>query len=396
MLVFLVTTVDYGQSLRQMPRQSLVSRCAAPPKTARTSIQMSVQRFLVAALLVSVGAISACPEEPPQLPVADVPSQDVPNDVATIDDGQTSEVEAGPVVGQLDDILRLNHIQSLGTHNSYHLRGDPVVDPSHEYDHLPLAAQLDLGVRAFELDIHKPEALVGADDFAVYHIGFLDPKTTCLSLKACLQEIVSWSDAHPMHVPIAVWIEPKGSAGGGPILDLPRLDAVIAAVVSSSKIITPALVRGKNAHLREALAERGWPTLGDSRGKLLFALLDTGDPRDIYTSQLTEVHTRTAFVGAKTSEFGEPWAGVAKINNPASSDISAAHAAGLLVASNLCLAGEADDSECAAGTDAASIQGSHWLKTDFPQSEGNPYSFSIPPRCNPATAPPQCEDAAIE
>ena len=53
----------------------------------------------------------------------------------------------------LDDLLRVNELQAVGTHNSYHLRTEGVDRPEWDYDHLPLDQQADAqGVRQFELD----------------------------------------------------------------------------------------------------------------------------------------------------------------------------------------------------------------------------------------------------
>src|SRR5258708_5753642 len=65
---------------------------------------------------------------------------------------------------RLDDSLRLNQIQVLGSHNSYHaspypqvlaaLRGvNPATAAGLDYGHRPLPAQFDLGVRQIELDV---------------------------------------------------------------------------------------------------------------------------------------------------------------------------------------------------------------------------------------------------
>ena len=54
-----------------------------------------------------------------------------------------------------DDRIRVNHLQALGTHNSYHLAPDVDFRPWN-YSHLPLDGQLSMqGVRQFELDIFK-------------------------------------------------------------------------------------------------------------------------------------------------------------------------------------------------------------------------------------------------
>ena len=60
--------------------------------------------------------------------------------------------------------LRINHIQFVGSHNSYKqamsdgfvkqlMKVNPKVMESLEYEHAPLAEQLDLGIRKLELDI---------------------------------------------------------------------------------------------------------------------------------------------------------------------------------------------------------------------------------------------------
>ncbi|MFT7578618.1 MAG: hypothetical protein ACI9MR_000276 [Myxococcota bacterium] len=369
------------------------------PSPVRTLSRAALWLALAAACVL---VQSACPSDE-DTDVDKDTSEDTGVSDDTSDGMDGSDVEPDPdtapdtsIVGTLDDILRLNHLQLMGTHNSYHQRGEVVIHPTHDYSHLSLSAQLDLGVRAFEIDIHNPESLVEADDYAVYHITVLDPGSSCLSLKACLGAVVAWSDANPFHVPIAIWIEPKGDAGGFAIEDLPRLDTVIAGVVPEGKRITPASVQGARASLREALTLDGWPTLADSRGKIIFALLDTEAPRDVYTESLTKVMERLVFVGAKASEFNEDWAGVAKINNPGDAAIADAHAANILVASNICTAGEEDDVPCREATAAAEANGSQWLKTDYPEAEGNPYSFTLAPSCNPVTAPTECIDGAVE
>src|SRR5262245_49967547 len=54
----------------------------------------------------------------------------------------------------MDDVLRLNHLQAKGTHNSYHIAPGSDLIPQLEYTHAPLEAQLsNQGVRQIELDV---------------------------------------------------------------------------------------------------------------------------------------------------------------------------------------------------------------------------------------------------
>src|SRR5215212_8040257 len=82
-----------------------------------------------AAIALSAAACGGdgVPEEPPPLPTYDYP---------------------------LDDVLRLNHIQMKGTHNSYHIAPEGAID-DWRYTHAPLDIQLAAqGVRKVELDTH--------------------------------------------------------------------------------------------------------------------------------------------------------------------------------------------------------------------------------------------------
>jgi hypothetical protein len=77
-----------------------------------------------------------------------------------------------------DDVLRLNHAQAVGTHNSYHLRSPLYPNgPPHDFDyeHAPLDVQLgEQGVRKFEFDLYWDQ-----DNglFQVHHENFFDDAT---------------------------------------------------------------------------------------------------------------------------------------------------------------------------------------------------------------------------
>src|ERR1035437_7897125 len=69
-----------------------------------------------------------------------------------------------PASAQQADQLRLNRIQVIGTHNSYHAgfapsaarlweQKNPRAFAGLDYRHQPLTAQLDSGVRQIELDV---------------------------------------------------------------------------------------------------------------------------------------------------------------------------------------------------------------------------------------------------
>ena len=77
-------------------------------------------------------------------------------------------------------------------------------------------------------------------------------------------------------------------------------------------MITPDVVRGARATLEEAVLEDGWPTLGQSRGKVIF-LMDNGDPyRSRYLAGHPSLRGRVLFTN---SEPGQPDAAFVKRND---------------------------------------------------------------------------------
>ncbi len=314
--------------------------------------------------------------------------------------GSTGDGSTGGTTGDsLDDLLTPQHMQVKGTHNSYHVEPLLPFDASHEYTHKPLDVQLESqGVRAFELDVHR-----GANDFEVYHIAVIDSVSTCPTLKACLGTIRTWSLAHPAHLPIVVWIEVKDSTGGLPIgaADLDAIDDTIRGVLADDHLFTPDDLQGAHPSPRAALEADGWPTLAAVRGKIMVVLLNVEDAHaDDYTKGYTTLAGRAMFARATPAQFAAPWAAIAKLGIGEADALAAAHAARMLIATNVCSAGGAD-AACAADLDDAKAAGIHMLKDDFPAKiAGKTYFLDLPDgnpaRCNPVTAPAECTSAALE
>lgn len=292
-----------------------------------------------------------------------------------------------------DDVLRMNHVQVKGTHNSYHLEPDNPLDDSHRYSQPTLTEQLDLyGVRQFELDLHLTED----DDWEVFHIPGIDAETTCQRFVDCLGELKTWSDAHGWHLPLVVWLEPKddidGMAEGYDLIrdDLPLIDDAIRSVWPEDRLFTPDDLRKDHADLPTALAADGWPLLGEVRGQVLFAILDTGEHRDTYLAGSDVLAGRVAFVD--TSNADDPFAAMVKDGSPA--EITAWAEAGFLITDNG--SGAVDDAATAQAIDEEEMAaGVHHLATDMP-APGGDYFLDLAPRCNPVTAPQTCDDAEIE
>jgi len=275
--------------------------------------------------------------------------------------------------------LRLDDVQLKGTHNSYHRRPRIVVHPEHDYEHAPLDVQLEsFGVRVFELDVHARRG----GGFSVFHLPVIDAASTCDRLSDCLSTIKTWSDANPDHVPIFVWIEPKDDIDwGNPIDDYDALDAEILSVWPRDRLITPSLVRGEHASLREAIETFGWPRLDAVRGRAMFLLLDTGEHRRGYRRARdgrTAVREPVMFSAVTTRELDKPFAAVTKINDPRHGSISQALERGLIVGSNVGRATESDETN-REKLEAGLRRGVHLLKGDFPApADGRSYSFEMP------------------
>jgi hypothetical protein len=323
----------------------------------------------------------------------------------------SADVGRGPRLvglGSFDNALRLNQVQALGTHNSYHVA--PTAPPWNgidqwQYSHDPLPVQFQSqGVRQIELDVY-----VDAIGHRVLHVPDVDFGTTCATYVACLREVKAWSDAHPHHLPIAILTELNDTDYGFPTPILPwtaaamdQLDAEIRSVFPPARVLTPDDVRGRHATLAEAIATDGWPTIDSVRGQVLFLMDNGGGYRDTYTAGHPSLEGRMIFTN---SDVGRPDAAFIKLNDPVgdAARIRAAVAAGYVVRTRA----DSDTFEARANNtvprDAALAGGATWVSTDFEvpgRAYGQPYFVSIPggtpARCNPINAPAWCTPGLIE
>lgn len=304
----------------------------------------------------------------------------------------------------MDDAVRLDQIQVIGSHNSYHVSnfdqigGISPLAATLDYTHDPLPEQLDEGLRSFELDVFRQDD----GELHVLHFPDFDPITTCDLFTDCLTQIHEWSAAHPDHAPLGVLVEVKSPAQELGAAGMDQLDADIRSVFPEDGLITPDDVRGDAATLAAAVPE-GWPTLGEARGRVMFAL-DNGDEiRDLYTEGHESLEGRVLFT---PSEEGRPDAAFIKLNDPTDSleDIQRLVAAGYIVRTRAdadllnAQHGETEDRE------NAFASGAQWVSTDYPATEdpapNSGYTVAFPDgtfaRCNPVNAPDGCDDAAVD
>src|SRR5688572_21872661 len=272
-----------------------------------------------------------------------------------------------------DHCVHLNEVQVLGSHNSYHIQPRPallnaliVFSPEFqgfEYTHIPLYDQFETqGIRQIELDVfHDPDGglygnrpvltLLGDDPMAppalfepglkTFHVQDVDFESTCLTFVECLQDIDAWSRDNRGHLPLVVLIEVKDDPIPDPlnlgfVVPLPfaadafdAVDAEIRSVFPERRMITPDDLRGAHATLEEAILQDGWPTLKESRGKVLFLLDNGGGKRDIYVAGRPSLEGRVLFTNANP---GDPDAAFVKRNDPiGDTDIPGLVEAGYLV-----------------------------------------------------------------
>ena len=311
----------------------------------------------------------------------------------TLSGCETSSESATPDPHPQDDVLRMNHIQVKGTHNSYHIEPE-IAGPPWQYTHAPLDVQLGTqGVRQFELDVHFDE---DTGVFAVHHVPVVDAKTTCADLKTCLTLVDTWSIAHPDHVPIWIWIEPKNTATQLTGWDgLQKLEDRIRDVLPDDRRISPDDVRGDHPTLLAAVAADGWPTLRVARGRIVMVLLDSGAVRDDYVAGNNALKGKVLFAEGKATDS---WGVVAKIDGPKG---AGGKAIGEAVGLRRIIRTRADSTdEPRAGDtsrrDAAFASGAHMVSTDYPAPVASPAGYHVevpggdPVRCNPVGAPTSC------
>lgn len=366
---------------------------------------MTLTRRVLQRLVATTGLLLGCDG----VQAVEAPSPDASTDAA-VDTGEEAPVCPPPLgvgkprttpatKGPLDDVLRVNHLQVEATHNSYHVQPAKGGAADWLYTHAPLAEQLtSQGVRGVELDTHWNEA---CGRYEVYHLPIFDEGTTCRVFTDCLAALRAWSDAHPSAPPLFVHLEPKdGWETDTGEARAVALEAEILSVFPRELVITPAEVKGTAKTLREAITTAGWPTLGATRGRVLFYLDRSDGYRDAYTHGRKDLEGRLLFADADETD---PFAAVLVRNDAlgGKAAIQALVGKGFLVrtfADKSVTAGWAGDRS---QLDAALASGAQIVSTDFPGKDPRtPYFVEMPggspSRCNPVTAPTGCTSAALE
>jgi len=330
------------------------------------------------------------------------------------------------------DDLKLNQIQVIGSHNSYRINAtaemhgliasfQPEFSLDLDYGHPPLDIQFSqYGIRQIEIDIyHDPDGGLfyyqrgnfwigmpvasGIEELLdpglkVLHFPDIDYRTHYYTFIDALQAVKDWSNQHPNHIPIFILIEAKeeslsnlypslsGFTQPAPF-DNTALDAIdtdIRSVFGENldKVITPDDIRGENESLESVILNGGWPTIGESRGKIYFGLDNGGATRDSYVDGHPALTGRVLFTA---SDPGTPEAAFLKLNTPTES-IADFVSQGYIVRTRA----DADTKEARSGDtgprDLAISSGAQFVSTDYYVSDARAdtsedwtnYSVSLP------------------
>ncbi len=323
-----------------------------------------------------------------------------------------------------DDGVRWNQIQVIGTHNSYHLAPLPAVRAliaaagenqakRLDYSHRSLAEQFSTqGVRQIELDVfYDPEGGRYAEPGArkilrglgrdpgpdpdangvlrrpgmkVLHVQDIDYRTTAPTLVEALKQVRSWSLAHPKHVPIMILLELKQESEAVlPTKPLPfgskalkSLEAEILSVFPPGAIITPEEIRGSSENLAEAVRKRGWPELGAVRGRVMFAIDNEDDVRDLYLEMHPELLGQLCFASVAESHPQAAWF---KINDPVADfdRIRRLVGAGYLVRTRADADTRQARSNDTTQRDKALASGAQFISTDYPEPDRRLSSYCV-------------------
>jgi hypothetical protein len=319
---------------------------------------------------------------------------------------------------------RLNQIQVIGTHNSYHLAPTPSIlqliastgkgrAEGLDYTHRPFAEQFSrLGIRQIELDVFadpkgglfaqphlrkllknrgkdlgpdpNSDGQLGKAGLKVLHVQDVDFRTHASTFVDALKQVRAWSKANPRHVPILILVELKDESIFGlptqPVkfgkAELDQVDAEILSVFDRTEVLTPDQVRGRFETLPEAIKTQGWPALDAVRGLVMFALDNENAVRDRYLEGHPALRGRMMFATVASSHPAAAWF---KINDPVKDfdRIQQLVRGGFLVRTRA----DADTKQARASDvtqrDKALASGAQFISTDYPEPDRRLSDYSV-------------------
>lgn len=327
------------------------------------------------------------------------------------------------------DSVPINHIQVIGSHNSYRKPMDRgimhtlrLLDPFYwcnpspakqlQYSHLPIAEQLEVyGMRSLEIDIHHdPEggryyyrhgnflaskkSESGVEELKqpgmkVLHIADIDYNTHHYTFRSVLAEVKQWSDAHPRHLPIYILVEPKEEGPGDHVKAFGmqptlKFDSLAWAMVDEDirtvfadrpeQVFTPDELRGNHESLREAVLTDGWPLLGEMRGRIVFIIHGAVRHADNYARQHPSFRGRPMFAqSAADREHGA----FIKLDNPFPAEVAQHVQQGYMVRTRTDTPGYEARKNDTSMREAAFASGAQILSTDYYRPDPKLSDFQV-------------------
>jgi len=268
----------------------------------------------------------------------------------------------------IDTELKLNQIHVLQSHNSYRMRSyAPLFKYWSSWKHPILKIALsksldysndetfdqqlsDYGLRGLEIDVYydptggryynrKGNKLIKEPvesdiealkkpGFKVMHVPDIDYMTHYYTFIDAIAAVKKWSDAHPNHIPIFIMIDAKDrnvtkylkKKNATDVLPFTKnavdsLDMEIEQVFgkNSNQLFTPDKLRGNYKNLNEAVLNNNWPSLTESRGKIIFILSGASTAKNAYLEGHYSLQNRLMFM---YSAPGKPEAAFLKMDDP--------------------------------------------------------------------------------
>lgn len=337
--------------------------------------------------------------------------------------------------------LRLNQIQVIGTHNSYHRAPAPGLlrwlalagqanARAFDYTHRPLSEQFTLlQIRQIELDLFAdpqgghyaspayfrllreqglepgPDPNAGgvleAPGLKVFHVQDVDFLSTTPTFIHALTQVRDWSRAHPRHVPLLILVELKDETH--PLLptrpvpferaQVEQVDGEIRRVFSRAELFVPDDLRRDCSTLPEAIRRFGWPRVDELRGRILFALDNEDAIRDRYLEDHPALRERLMFASVSEDHPAAAWFKV----NDAPRDFARIQRlvqAGFVVRTRADTGPDDARHHRTSRRDQAFASGAQWISTDYPEPRSDWSAYQVrwedggEFRRNPVTAPP--------
>ena len=173
--------------------------------------------------------------------------------------------ENGPVVIQNNPALtaeiKFNEYFQKACHNCY------------EPKHAPSIHYALCSTNSIEIDIYDTRPGGRNQEWYVRH-SFSGENNNCCSgnknFSDCLRDVKRWSEAHPDHPVLTMFIDKKQDWGTGRMPS--NLDFLIQSIFPLDQIFKPSDLLGSFSSLRAAANEGAWPTLRELQGKVIFVL----------------------------------------------------------------------------------------------------------------------------